>query len=66
MRIMLMVACVAAMSLLGTGCKKEETPGQKLDSMLDSGKKQAEKASKDAEKAAGDIQKKLDKALEKK
>lgn len=63
MKSILMVLVLAAATVLVSGCKKEETPGSKLDSMLESGQKQSEAAAKDAEKAAGDLQKKLDGAL---
>ena len=65
MKSLFIVFMLAAASFSVTGCKKEETPGTKLDSMIESGKKQADKAAKEADKAAGDLQKKLDGALKK-
>jgi vacuolar-type H+-ATPase subunit H len=71
-----MVAVMAAATLAFVGCKKEETPGEKLDAAVKSvekgvdkavksAEKGAEKVAKDAEKGAEDLQKKLDGALKK-
>ena len=65
MKSLFIVLMLAAATFTVTGCKKEETPGSKLDSLIESGEKQADKAAKDADKAAGDLQKKLDGALKK-
>ncbi len=65
MKSLFIVLMLAAASFTVTGCKKEETPGTKLDSMIESGKKQADKAAKATEKTAGDVQQKLDGALKK-
>jgi hypothetical protein len=65
MKSMIMVAAMAAVTFAFVGCKKEETPGSKLDSALNSAKAQAGAAQTDAEKSAGDLQKKLDGALKK-
>ncbi len=65
MKSILMVLALAATTFAVSGCKKEETPGNKLDSLIKSGQKQADSAAKDTDKAAGDLQKKLDGALKK-
>lgn len=65
MKSMIMFAMMAAVTFAFVGCKKEETPGSKIDKALDSAQKSADAAAKDADKAAGDLQKKLDGALKK-
>ena len=65
MKSLFIMLILAAATFTVTGCKKEETPGSKLDALVESGEKQADKAAKEADKAAGDVQKKLDGALKK-
>ncbi len=54
MKKFIVLAMLAALTFAFTGCKKEETLGDKID-----------KAAKQVEKEAGDLQKKLDKELNK-
>ncbi len=65
MKSLLMVAMMVAAAATFAGCKKEKTPGEKLDAAMKSAEKSAEAGAKDAEKAGGDLQKKLDEALKK-
>ncbi len=65
MKSLFIMLILAAATFTVTGCKKEETPGSKLDALVESGEKQADKAAKEADKVAGDVQKKLDGALKK-
>ncbi len=76
MKSLIMVAMMAAVTFAFVGCKKEETPGAKIDKALKSAGQSADKATKDAkkatdaaakdtDKAAVDLQKKLDGALKK-
>ncbi|MBQ9430590.1 MAG: hypothetical protein IJU44_03460 [Kiritimatiellae bacterium] len=72
-RVMLVALLMAGFATVFTGCKKEETIGEKLDKGINATEKAAkdaakkvEKAAKDAEKAtekaASDLKKKLDEA----
>jgi len=65
MNRVLLAVMVACATVAFTGCKKEETPGSKLDNMIKQGEKASQDAKKAADKAGGDLQKKLDDAMKK-
>lgn len=63
MKKIIILSMIAGMLSIAGGCKKEETPGSKLDSMIKSGEKAAKDAKKEAGKASAEVEKKLDAAL---
>lgn len=65
MKQLMMVALVAAVAVMFTGCKKEETAGQKLDNAIQKVEKAGADAKKAVEKTAADVKKKVDEAAKK-
>jgi hypothetical protein len=65
MRNLVIIAMLAASAIAFTGCKKEETLGDKLGKAVDKTEEGAKDAAKQAEKEAAKLQEKLDEALKK-
>jgi hypothetical protein len=57
MKKFLMLLAVASLLSVSYGCKKEETPGEKLDKLTQQAEQKAEEAKAAAEKAAEDAKK---------
>lgn len=65
MKRLVIVALMAATTIVFVGCKKEETLGDKLGKAADQVEKSAKDTTKAAEKEAKAAEKKLDEAIKK-